>query len=294
MSWFESIGWYLVFAVAIYIALAFFITALQGRLIYKPDPRRTTPQRGGHYDVEELRIPTADGATLVAWYARAIPGQPTLLYFHGNAGHIELRDERLTELKSRGYGVLMPSMRGYGGSTGRPSEAAAIADAKLVHTCLRNSGVAAEDIIVFGESLGTGIATQLAASRKVGALVLDSPYTSMADLAVKAYPWLPVRRMLRDHFDTLRHIRRVTVPILILHGEADRLVPVDMGRAVFDAAVAPKTLITFPGVPHLEHVPHGSFEDVDQWIGTLVAGERRPSLVSHLHPWQPTSTALEA
>lgn len=292
MSWLEGVAWYLFFAAAAYVALAVIITVFQRRLIYKPDPRRTTPHRDGHYDVDELRIPTPDGHTLVAWYTMAVPGQPTVLYFHGNAGYIELRNERLTELKSRGYGVLMPNMRGYGGSTGRPSEPTAIADAKLIYRCLRNSGVAANDIIIFGESLGTGIATQLAASRNVAGLVLDSPFTAMADVAARAYPWLPVRRMLWDQFETVHHIRRVTVPLLIVHGEADRLVPVEMGRAVFEAAVAPKTLITFPGVPHLEHVPHGSFDDIEHWIGEVATGDRVASPVSHLNPWQPVfSTA---
>jgi len=290
MSWLEAITLYLAFAVAGYVVLAVVITVFQRRLIYKPDPRRTTPHRDGHYDVDELSIPTPDGKTIVAWYAMAVPGQPTVLYFHGNAGYIELRNERLAELKSRGYGVLMPNMRSYGGSTGRPCEQSAVADAKLVYSCLRNSGVAANDIVVFGESLGTGIATQLAASRNVAGLILDSPYTSMTALAVRAYPWLPVRRMLWDQFETERHIRRVTVPILIVHGEADRLVPVDMGRALFETAVAPKTLITFPGVSHLEHIPHGSFDDIEQWIERLATGDRKVNPLSHLNPWQPSYT----
>ena len=287
MDWLYGAVWGLALAFAGYLALAVIVTAFQRRLIYKPDPRRTTPDEDGHDDVDVLHIPTPDGETLVAWYALAMTGQPTILYFHGNKGYIELRSDRLADLTSRGFGVLMPSMRGYGGSTGTPSEENAIADAKLIYDCLRNSGVAASDIVVFGESLGTGIATQLAASRKAGALVLDSPYTAMSDLAARLYPWLPVRRMLWDHFETVHHIKRVTVPVLVVHGEADSLVPVDMGRTVYEAAVAPKTLLTYPRAKHLEHLPQGSFDDVERWIGQMTVRERTPSVVSHLHPWQP-------
>jgi fermentation-respiration switch protein FrsA (DUF1100 family) len=249
-----------------YALLATVVTLVQRRLIYKPDPRRSTPQDEGFDGIDVWTVTTPDGAQLVAWYAKAKPGQPTLLYFHGNAGHIELRSSRLAELASRGFGVLMPSYRGYGGSTGQPSERALIADAQLMFATLRESGVAATNIIVFGESLGTGVATQLAALKPTRGLVLDSPYTSMVDLGTRDYPWLPVRRLLWDHYDTHRHMRQVSVPVLVLHGEADGLVPCDMGRAVARAAVAPCTILTYPGATHLAHCELGSFDDVTAWI----------------------------
>lgn len=252
-----------------FVLLAAVITAFQRRLIYKPDPRRTTPQHEGWASVDVWQIATPDGETLTAWYAEARPGYPTVVYFHGNAGWIELRNERLSALMARGYGVLMPSMRSYGGSTGQPSEGAIISDALLVYDTLRASGVAEGSIIAFGESLGTGVATQLATVRPVGGLVLDSPYTSMVDLAAHDFPWLPVRYLLWDHFDTARHIGGVKAPLLVLHGEADQLVPVAMGRAIFAAASAPKTLHTYPGAPHLDHLAHGSFDDLAAWIDTM-------------------------
>jgi uncharacterized protein len=274
-------NWMLVMAaVAGYLLLAAAITALQRNLIYKPDPRRTTPAAAGFTDVAVWQIATP-GGHLTAWYAPAEQGQPTVLYFHGNAGWIELRNQRLAELRSRGFGVVMPSYRGYGGSTGSPSEGANVADAHLVYDRVRAAGVAATDIVIFGESLGTGIATQLAAARAAAALVLDSPYTSMADLAARDYPWLPVRRLLWDHYETIRHIEDVSIPLLVIHGEADQLVPVTMGRAVHDAASAPKALLTYPGAPHLDHLGQGSFDDVERWIwqhrgaGTAMAKKQK-------------------
>ena len=274
MAWTHLAITILALAVAGYILLALTITVFQRRLIYKPDPRRITPQGAGYNGVGVWHVPTPDGKTLVAWYAKARPGRPTLIYFHGNAGWIELRSTRLEELVARGYGVLMPSMRSYGGSTGQPSERAIIADAILMYDVLRDSGVAARDIMAFGESLGTGVATQLAALRAVRGLVLDSPYTSMVDLAAHDFPWLPVRYLLWDHFETVRHILRVSAPILILHGEADELVPVGMGRAVYAAAVGPKRLQTYAGAPHLDHLAQGSFDDLTDWIDALVARPR--------------------
>jgi uncharacterized protein len=272
MRWYDAVWVGLAVTVGAYVLVAVAIMLLQRRLIYQPDARRTTPDAEGLADVEAWRIPTGDNQTLVAWYCKAQPGYPTFVYFHGNAGWIELRTERLTELARRGFGVLMPSYRGYGGSTGQPTEAANVADAKTVYDALRASGVSARDIIVFGESLGTGIATQLAASKVVAGLVLDSPYSSMADLAQRNYPWLPVRYLLWDHYETIRHIKRVTIPVLVLHGDADGLVPVSMGIAVYRAAISPKMLQIYPGAPHLDHRQQGSFDDVQAWIEQIAYG----------------------
>lgn len=289
MGWVD-VGWTIIATgVGGYVLLAALITALQRKLIFKPDPRRITPEAAGLAGVEVWRMPTLDGATLIAWYAKAASGYPTILYFHGNAGYIELRSARIADLNARGFGVLMPSYRSYGGSTGYPCEAALIADAKLAYDRLRDHGVATSDIIAFGESLGTGVATQLAAAKLVAGLVLDSPYTSMADLAAKDYPWLPVPRLLWDQFETIRHIKRVTQPVLVIHGQADQLVPVAMGHAVAAAAVAEATLLTYSGATHLDHLPHGSFDDVERWILQLLARQvraqtKKPEVAPGLEP----------
>lgn len=273
MGWFDAVLLGLAVVLTGYVLLGALVTLNQRRAIYKPAPRRTTPTQAGLAWVDVWHIPTPDHQTLVAWYVRPQPGRPTFIYFHGNAGWIELRCDRLVELTDRGYGVLMPSLRGYGGSTGTPSEAALVADAIIAYDALCQRGVFATNVIAFGESLGTGIATQLAAARTVSGLVLDSPYTSMAELAQRRYPSLPVQALVWDRFETVRHIKRLNAPLLILHGEADGLVPIDMGRAVYAAAPLPKVLLTYPDVPHLEHVPLGSFQDLDRWVATLTVAD---------------------
>jgi fermentation-respiration switch protein FrsA (DUF1100 family) len=177
-------------------------------------------------DVSERIIPTPDGEKLIAWYGKAKPGQPTLLYFHGNGGALEFRSASIRRYLDRGRGMFMMSYRGYSGSTGSPSETANVADAKLAYDALLKEGVRPENIILYGESLGSGVAVQVAAEKKVEGVILDSPFTSIAALAADLYPWLPVNLLLKDRYDSILHVRDVHVPVFIVHGEADDIVPV--------------------------------------------------------------------
>lgn len=255
------------FAVYAVIALAAF--ALQRRLMYFPDPDRISPASFNLPGVKERIIDAPDGARLISWHAPAAAGQPTILYFHGNAGNLASRSERVRRYVARGYGVLFLSYRGYSGSTGSPSEAANVADAKLAYDALIDDGVAPEDIIVYGESLGSGVAVQLAADNEVGGLVLDAPYTTIVDVAAFAYPYLPVRPFMFDRYETIRYLPRVKAPLLVLHGEGDRVIPVEMGRAVYAAANAPKEIATFPRAGHSDHHLHGSYDEMFRWIDAL-------------------------
>jgi fermentation-respiration switch protein FrsA (DUF1100 family) len=255
------------------VAVAAFI--FQRRLMYFPDPERVLPASFNLAGVSERVIEGPGGERLIAWYAPPAPGQPTLLYFHGNAGNLASRSERVRRFVGRGYGVLFLSYRGYGGSSGRPSERANVADAKRAYATLIGDGIAPEDIVVYGESLGSGVAVQLAAEKAVGGLVLDAPYTSIVDVAALAYPYLPVRPFMLDRYESLRHLPRVTAPLLVLHGEEDQVIPVSMGKAVYAAANAPKEIVTFPRAGHSDHHLYGSYEELFRWIGALMAGHMR-------------------
>jgi fermentation-respiration switch protein FrsA (DUF1100 family) len=258
-----------VFLAAIYIVVAAAAFVMQRRLMYFPDPARVAPSVFALAGVEERELETADGATLVAWHGRAAPGQPTLLYFHGNAGNLASRAERVRKYLERGIGIFILSYRGYGGSTGSPSERANVADAKVAYDALRKDGVAVEDIILYGESLGSGVAVQLAAEKPVGGLILDAPFTSIVDVAAKAYPFLPVNRFILDRYDTMRHLSEVHAPLLVLHGEDDEVIPVAMGRAIYDAAKGPKEIVTFPNAGHTDHHLVGSYAEIFRWIDNL-------------------------
>jgi hypothetical protein len=257
-------------AIALYVIAAGVMYVAQRRFMYFPDATRTPPAAAGLPNVAEVVIPTPDGEKLVAWYGKAKPGQPTLLYFHGNGGSLELRSETMRKYLAHGRGMFMMSYRGFSGSTGSPTEAANVADAKLAYETLVKDGVAPHDIILYGESLGSGVAVQVALDKKVEGLILDSPFTSILELAAAQYPWLPVGLLLRDRYESIRYIGDVHVPLFILHGEADEIVPVEMGRRLFAAANPPKEIKTMPGAGHVIH-DGPSFEFLNDWIDRLRA-----------------------
>lgn len=261
------------FAVYAVVAVAAFV--LQRRLMYFPDTEHVAPTAFNLPGVKERILKAPDGARLVSWYAPAKLGQPTILYFHGNAGNLAGRSERVRRYVARGFGVLFMSYRGYGGSSGIPSERANVADAKLAYDTLIEDGLSPEEIVVYGESLGSGVAVQLAADNEVGGVVLDAPYTTIVDVAALAYPYLPVRPFVFDRYESVRYLPRVTAPLLVLHGEADRVIPVEMGKAIYAAANAPKEIVTFPNAGHSDHHLHGSYEELFRWIDALADARLR-------------------
>jgi len=266
----------LIAVVALYLSAVTVMYVAQRRFIYFPEPARTPPRSVGLPDVSERIISTPDGERLVSWYGKAKPGQPTLLYFHGNGGALEYRNVSFRHFFDQGLGVFMMSYRGYSGSTGEPSEAANVADAKLAYEALLKEGVRPQDIILYGESLGSGVAIQVAAEKPVAGIILDSPYTSVAELAARLYPWLPVNLLLKDRYDSILHIRNVHAPLLVVHGEADDIIPVEMGRRLFAAANEPKAIVTIPGGGHAVHDDR-TFQIIDQWIDRMRAGDTRKS-----------------
>lgn len=263
----------LIVGVAAYLVFMAGMYFFQRDFIYVRDETRTPPANAGLVNVVERVLDTPDGETIVTWYGKAKPGQPTVLYFHGNGGALEIRRERIAKYLNRGRGVLIMAYRGYSGSTGQPSESANVADAKLAYETLIKDGVRPDEIIVYGESLGAAVAVQLAASVPVRAVVLDSPFSSLLERAKLSYPWLPVRLLLKDWYMSTEHIKRVTVPLFVLHGALDEVTPVAMGRALFEAANAPKEIAVLPGAGHNDHYMFGSFETINAWIDRVWSGE---------------------
>ena len=251
---------YLLIGLAAYLA--------QRRLMYFPDRARTLPAQAGLIGVEERVLKTPDGARIIAWYGSARPGKPTILYFHGNAGSLAARAPRVERFMGEGWGVYMMSYRGYSGGTGRPTEAANVADARLAYGALLLEGVEPASIVLYGESLGSGVALRIATERPVAGVVLDSPYTSIVDVAALAYPFLPVRLLLADRYESTKYIGQVRAPVLILHGERDAVIPVAMGRELFRLANEPKRLVTFPNGGHSDLYlnGNGALEAMQAWI----------------------------
>lgn len=233
-----------------YAGLVLAMYLLQRSLQYHPENKGLTPEAAGLSGVAVNLLGTPDGERIVTWYAAAKPGRPTIVYFHGNAGEIGDRPKRFQYYAARGFGVLYVSYRGFGGSTGEISEAGLVTDAISAYGWLVKQGVLPSQIAVLGESLGTGVAVQLAAQKPVGAVALEAPYTSTADIAAAIYWWLPVRLLMKDQFRSVDYIGAVTAPLLITHGEADTLIPVEYGRKLFAAANEPKELAVIAGIGH--------------------------------------------
>ncbi|MCA3556082.1 alpha/beta fold hydrolase [Aestuariivirga sp.] len=240
----------LIVAVLAYAAIVGFMYLQQRSLQYHPAHKGTPPQAMGLSGVTEERVKTPDGETIVLWYVPAQPDRPTVLFFHGNAGEIADRTERFAFLQAQGFGVLFVSYRGYGASTGTISEQGLIADALTAYDFLIAKGVSPQQIVLLGESLGTGVAVQLAARKPVAAVALEAPYTATVDIASEIYWWLPVRLLMKDQFRSRDYIGQVKAPLLIHHGDADTIVPVAQGRALFAMANEPKELVIIPGGTH--------------------------------------------
>ena len=263
-------------ALALYVLIAFAAWLGQRRLMYFPNAARVPPTAAGLTGISEQVMRTPDGADLIVWRAKARGRQPTLLYFHGNAGGLANRAQRFAGYQASGFGLLAMSYRGYSGSTGNPSEAANLRDALQAYRALLAEGVAPESIVPYGESLGSGVAVALAAQEPVGAVVLDAPYTSIVDVAAQQYAWLPVRPLLLDRYESAGKIGRVTAPLLILHGALDSLIPLEMGRKLFALANEPKRLIVFDFGRHADLDQHGAIAEVTRWLEvTLGRDERR-------------------
>lgn len=259
--------------VSIYAVIVFAVWLGQRRLLYVPDARRIPSASVGLTGVTEQEFQTADGNRLVIWRASPRAGRPTIVYFHGNAGNIASRGGRMARYQALGYGVVMMSYRGYGGSTGQPSEADNVADARQLYRQLIAEGLAPVDIVLYGESLGSGVAVQLAVADPVGAVILDAPYTSILNLALRTYFYLPVRPLLADRYESDRRITGINAPLLIMHGRRDGVIPVEMGEALFALATEPKKLVVFPNGGHSDLDDFGAVEVVHDWLATLRAGK---------------------
>jgi len=244
------IKFFVVFTIAVYAIATLGMYMFQRKLQYHTENKGLTPEGVGIIGASVEALTTADGEKILLWYAPARAGMPTILYFHGNAGEIGDRPLRFNYYHSRGFGVAYLSYRGFGGSSGSPSEAGLMADANAAYDWLLTKGVEPGKVALLGESLGSGVAVQLAAKREVGAVALEAPYTSTVEVAAKIYWWLPVHALMKDQFKSIDFIAAVVAPLLIIHGEDDRLIPVDFGKRLFAAASQPKELDVVPGFGH--------------------------------------------
>jgi fermentation-respiration switch protein FrsA (DUF1100 family) len=243
-------------SIAVALVFLLLIWALQRRMIYFPAADVPPPGDVSLSHVVPVTFSTTDGLTLNAWFvpASAKPARGTVVVFSGNAGNRAYRAPLALALSARGLHVLLVDYRGYGGNPGSPTESGLFADSRAARMYLATHGdVDLSRVIYFGESLGTAVATELAAEHPPLALILRSPFTSMADIGQHHYPALPVRRLLRDRFAAIDHIRHVRVPLLVIAGGRDRIVPIEYSRRLFDAANHSKSMVVIDDADHNDY-----------------------------------------
>lgn len=263
----------LAIAGGIYLAVVAGLWLNQRALIYSPDAVPYVPP--SHYTmlagVREIALRTADGLDLTAWYAPAPAARPTVVLFPGKSASLRGQRYRITYFKEAGMGVLLLAYRGYSGNAGEPDEPGLYADARAALDWLNAEGIDDASIVLYGASLGSGVATRMAAERNVAGVVLEAPYNSIADVAAERFPGVPVRWLLRDRFDSLARIGTLDEPVLVMHGDSDTVIPQELGRELFAAAAGPKQGFWPEGVGHDDLFDHGGFDAARNFIERSIA-----------------------
>ncbi len=270
MRW---IGRLLLATVAVYAAILGMLFVMQRDLMYPRNPARAETAGVDLPVLEETTLTASDGERLVAWVVPPRAGKPVLLFFHGNAGNFgrSWRQARFRALTEDGTGLFAVNYRGYGGSTGAPSEAGLHLDARAAYgAAVARFGAA--NLIGYGESLGTGVALKLAAEVPLTAVILEAPYLSTAAVAQGVYPFVPISLLMLDQYRSDTVIGRVRAPLLILHGERDGVIPFAQGRALYALANEPKRFVRFPAGGHEDLPQHGSVEHIRRFIAQAAAG----------------------
>jgi len=249
--------------VAIYIGSSVFLYLFQRSLMYHPSSAHLDPAAFGVAEMEIVKVETADGLSLTAWYrAPQNDDAPTLLYLHGNAGHIGYRAGKVRPYLEAGYGVLLLSYRGYGTNHGYPTEQNLYKDGQAALAFLADKQIPIFKTIIYGESLGAGVAVEIAQNKAIFGLVLEAPFSSMVDAASHHFKFFPAALIVRDKYDSLSKISNIKAPVLILHGLKDRTVPAHLGRKLYDAAPSPKEFYEFPEAGHNNLYEYGAPERV--------------------------------
>ena len=224
----------------LYFFVLVFLYFYQRNLLYLPNENNYSQDKIS-VDIQKVKIPTSDNIELLGWYhEKNLKDHKTLVYFHGNAGSLENRIHKLNHFKNMNINFLIIAWRGFSGNNGKPTEEGLYIDGKSAIDWLIKKGVDEKNLILYGESLGTGVATHLAQNKNYAGVILETPFTSMIDTAKKFYPYIPVSLLLKDKFENYKKIKNINSPILVMHGEVDQIVPFFMGKKIYELANKPK------------------------------------------------------
>lgn len=260
------VRWIAIILAAGYLAGLVLLFLRQREMVFPiPTAERTTPAAAGFTTAEEQFLTTSDGEKIIVWHVPAKPGHSVIVYFHGNGDFLAGRVSRFEAMTADGTGLVALSYRGYAGSSGAPSEDGLLRDAAAAYA-FAAARYETQRIVVWGFSIGTGVAVGLASEHPVGKLILEAPYTSVVDVVALRYRFIPVRFLVRDQFRSDERIGRVTAPLLIMHGTSDLVIPFAFGERLFALAHEPKQFVRIPGGGHDDLAGFGAIEIARQFI----------------------------
>ena len=223
-----------------YLLILVFVFFYQRNLLYHPFENNYSTDQA-NFSYEEVFIPVLNGNNLKGWFHKKdLNKKKTLVFFHGNAGDLRNRIYKLNLIKDFDINFLIVAYRGFSGNKGKPTEAGLYEDAQSALNWLTKQNIRENQIIIYGESLGTAVSIEVAQNKKFAGIILESPFTSMVDAGKFYYPYLPVSLLLKDRYETIKKLKNINIPILIMHGKKDRIVPFHMGKKVFEKANEPK------------------------------------------------------
>ena len=231
---------FIISILVIYFVLLIFLYLYQGKLLYHPNVNSYTEVNNLIPQIEKVTITTSDNLSLLGWFYKKDISKKTILFFHGNAGSLENRIYKLNHFENLDLNFLIIAWRGFSGNSGKPNERGLYDDAKSAVNWLESKGIKEESIILFGESLGTAVAIEIAQNKNFAGIVLESPFTSMVEMGKKYYSFFPVSLLLKDRYESIKKIKNIHIPVLVMHGKSDSIVPFEMGKRIYTSANSPK------------------------------------------------------
>ena len=250
----------------IYLIILSYIYLFQRNLLYHPSVNGYQADKI-NFDYEEVFIQNDDGIKLKSWFhEKDLINKKTILFFHGNAGNLSNRNYKLNELSKFDVNFLIVAYRGFSSNQGKPSEQGLYEDARSSLEWLKVKGVKEKKIILYGESLGTAIAIEVAQNKYLAGIILESPFTSMVDLAQKYYPFLPVKFLLKDKYETVKKLPNINSPLLVLHGKLDTIVPFAMGKKLYEKANKPKFKYFIDSDNHMMRFDQNLLDEIKKFI----------------------------
>ena len=251
----------------LYLLVLILVYVGQRNIMYHPSKKQVHELSFYNIDdAEEIFLTTKDKLKLQAWFKKPKDNNDMVIFLHGNAGNLENRVDKLKQLSQMGYGFIIPAWRGFGKSEGTPTKDGLFMDAEATIDYVKNQGYDLSHVIMVGESLGTGIATEMSFKYKFKGLFLITPYTSIADRAGEIYPFLPTKYLTKDNFQVESNIDKINQPLFIIHGTKDVVVPFQHSNRIFEHAKQPKKIIIYPGVGHNDYNVKDAFENMKNFF----------------------------